>query len=136
MYTSMKGGLLKPSFNATEFVGSIILGMLFMGIAMFTQAKRSVLELTTPRHEKVIIDLNNKRYYSDRLLTIRGLRNGPHRLKVYTERRSRTNCRIRSKVRLLYEGVVHLPHRSKMKATVQQIQGLRIDNVTPLGRTC
>ena len=135
MNTSMKGGLLKPGFNTTKFIGSIILGLLFIGIAMFTQARGSVLELTTPQHEGVIVELNNKRYYSDCLLTIRGLKSGQHRLKVFNKTRSRTRCGNGRKVRLLYNGVINLPHRSKMEATVHPIQGLCIDNVTPLGRT-
>lgn len=132
--TLHEGGLLKLGFNTTKFIGTISFMIMFLvGIGNKAMANGSVLELTTPQHQEVIVELNGKRYYSDCLLTVRNLYSGQHRLKVMTETRS--SCGNGGSGRLIFNGVIDIPHRSKMEATVHPRQGLCIDDISPLGRT-
>lgn len=132
--TLQRGGLLKLGFNTTKFIGTISFMMLFLvGIGNSLLAKGSVLELTTPQNQEVIVEIDGKRYYSDCLLTVRGLNNGQHRLKVLVDTRS--SCGNGGSGRLLFNGVIDIPHNSKMEATIHPRQGLCIDDISPLGRT-
>ena len=132
--TLHEGGLLKLGFNTTKFIGTISFMIMFLvGIGNKAMAKGSVLELTTPQHQEVIVVLDGKRYYSDCLLTVRNLCAGQHRLKVLTETRS--SCGNGGSGRLIFNGVIDIPYRSKIEATIHPRQGLCIDDISPLGST-
>ena len=132
--TLLEGGLLKLGFNTTKFIGTISFMILFLvGIGNSVMAKGSVLELTTPQYQEVIVELDGKRYFSDCILTVRDLRSGQHRLKVLTETRS--SCGNGGSGKLIFNGVINIPTNSKMEATVHPRQGLCIDEISPLGRT-
>ena len=129
----MKTNFKKSEHRLTKFIGSITfvaLLVLLSGSTVF--AGSAVLQLTTPRHQKVIVELDQRTYFSDCEITLRSLNPGQRRLKVYTEEACGPNG---GRGTILFNGFITLENRAKTIASVHNNGGLCIDDVLPLGRT-
>lgn len=129
----MKTNFKKSEQSLTKFIGSIAfvaLLVLLSGSTVF--AGSAVLQLTTPRHQKVIVELDQRTYFSDCEITLRSLNPGQRRLKVYTEEACGPNG---GRGTILFNGFITLENRAKTIARVHHNGGLCIDDVLPLGRT-
>ena len=132
----MTGGLLKQGFNPTKFIGSITLLLMMMLLGSTLVARNSILELNVPHNMDVVVEFNNRTYSPDCQLTLKGLRDGTHRLRVYTTRPASYGCSNGyNSTRVLYNGTIDLEYRSRTVATIHPRQGLCIDAIEPLGRT-
>ena len=129
----MKTNFKKSEQSLTKFIGSIAFVaflVLLSGSTVF--AGSAVLQLTTPRHQKVIVELDQRTYFSDCEITLRSLNPGQRRLKVYTEEACGPNG---GRGTILFNGFITLENRAKTIASVHNNGGLCIDDVLPLGRT-
>ncbi|MEO0404436.1 MAG: DUF4476 domain-containing protein [Bacteroidota bacterium] len=133
--TLMTGGLLKQGFNPTKFIGSISLLMIMMLFTSTLVARNSILELNVPHNMDVVVEFNNRTYDTDCQLTLRGLREGTHNLRVYTSSVAFGCGNGYNNNRILYSGPIDLEYRSRTVATIHPRQGLCIDAIEPLGRT-
>lgn len=129
----MKTNFKKSERSLTKFIGSISFVALFAllsGSKVF--AGSAVLQLTTPSHQKVIVELDQRTYFSDCEITLRSLNPGPRRLKVYTEESCGPNG---GRGTVLFNGFITLENRAKTIARVHHNGSLCIDDVLPLGST-